>query len=132
MNVNEKDTQLSKDAVEEILLACNRKIKNSKGKEDPLEGIKIFRKYFNPESPVYDINKPLPGQKQWTALAFTTWLGRTGECACNLEKGQQSRYSSDGCDGFGRHYCGVCIGELSYSRTSVPVIYDAGGCGIGD
>ncbi len=87
MNVNEKDTQLSKDAVEEILLACNRKIKNSKGKEDPLEGIKIFRKYFNPESPAYDINKPLPDQKQWTALAFTTWFGRTEETRALISLG---------------------------------------------
>ncbi len=87
MNVNQKDNTLDKDAVEEILLACNRKIKNANGKEDSIEGIKIFKKYFHPANPIYDINKPLPGQKQWTALAFTTWFGKNEETKALISLG---------------------------------------------
>lgn len=87
MNVNKKNIEVTTDMIEEILEACNRKIKNINGKEDSIEGIKVFKKYFDPINPILDINKPLPGQKNWTALAFTTWFGRNEETKALLSLG---------------------------------------------
>lgn len=82
---------LSKEAVNEILEACNRKIKNSEGKEDAQEGIKIFKKYFDKTRDHYDIDKPLPGQGEWNPLAFATFFGKAEEVKALLTLGANSK-----------------------------------------
>ncbi len=90
MNVNKEDLE---KATKEILEACNRRVKNINGKEDPTEGIKVFHKYFNPENPIFDINKPLHGQKLWNALAFTTFFGRIEESRALMSLGANPNQS---------------------------------------
>lgn len=83
--VNEKI--LSKEAIKEVLAACNRKIKNEEGKEDAQSGIKIFKKYFDKNNEYYDIDKAIPGQGEWNVLAFATFFGKTEEVKCLLSLG---------------------------------------------
>jgi ankyrin repeat protein len=72
---------------DEILNACARKIENENGKEDSAESYKIFLKYFNPKSPLLDINQPIAGQGKWTPLAFSTYFGKSDEVAFLLKLG---------------------------------------------
>jgi len=71
--------------INEIKNACARKIQNDKGEEDYLEGYKVFLKYFNPENPLLDINKPIEGK--WNALALATYFGKTEEVIYLLKLG---------------------------------------------
>ncbi|NCQ52298.1 ankyrin repeat domain-containing protein [archaeon] len=90
------NASLSPGEVKEILDACNRQFKNSKGKEDSQEGIKIFKKYFNKDNPRFDINKPLPGQGDWNALAFTTYFNKIEESKFLMQLGADSNNKLSG------------------------------------
>lgn len=84
MNVN--NSKMSEDEVREILDACAGKILKN-GKESSIESKKVLLKYFNPQNPKYNVNAPLPNQKGWTPLIFTTFFGRTEETNLLLNLG---------------------------------------------
>jgi len=86
-NINNKEIS---EQVKEILDACSRRVKDSKS-----ESIKVFKKYFNKDNPIFDINKPLPGQGTWNALAFATYFGKTDEVKALLELGADPKIELD-------------------------------------
>jgi ankyrin repeat protein len=72
------DTQ-KKEAYEEIKRACTRKYLTL-GQNSDLKKIKdVFKKYFDPENPLLDINDPLEKGSDFNPLITVVWLGLAEE-----------------------------------------------------
>lgn len=84
--VNNQEESIEK-IIEQIKQACNRDFRNKDNKPDALIGIAVFKKYFNPQNPILDINKALPDQGKWNPLALTVFLQKTEEVKALLNLG---------------------------------------------
>ncbi len=95
INVN-KNIVLEEYQINEVLNACARKIVNQNNEVDKKMGISIFKKYFNPQDPIIDINKPIPGQGTWPPLAMATFLNKVDEVKSLLQLGANPAVEVDG------------------------------------
>lgn len=87
---NQNNVKLSQDQLndywKEVSYAASRKSKNGV-KISISESVGILKKYFGGDSPILNINDPLPGQKGWTVVYFAAYFGSVDECKALLKMG---------------------------------------------
>ena len=73
-----------------VLKSCNREIKDESGAISVSLGLEVLEKCFKKDADgksLLDIDAPIPGQKSWTPLAMTVFLGKIEETKKLLDLG---------------------------------------------
>ena len=92
--VNTLDLNQQKKAYDEVLAACIRNIKDSKGRTTIVAGLQILHKYFDSHNPILDINASVPEQNDWTPLMFSTYYSKYEESKVLVSLGANLNYKT--------------------------------------
>lgn len=90
--VNSLDQQQKKKAYREVMEACQRTIRDSKGNITVLAGLQIFHKYFDLNKPILDINSIIPEQNDWNPLTISTYFSKYEESKTLVSLGANPNY----------------------------------------